>query len=69
LACKVEVGGRLGDRKIADESPKGDGYGKAALLLAPHMMLRPVTLDGVPIVGETLTVGAPFNSRSKIGFQ
>ena len=56
LACTVGAGGALADCAVAQEDPAGEGYGAAALALAPKFTVGPWSLDGQPTAGAKLRV-------------
>jgi TonB family protein len=60
LDCRVAVVGRLKDCRVHQETPEGTGFGEAALELAPLIVARPGTLDGVPIADELVRVPIAF---------
>ncbi|AZS19474.1 TonB family protein [Caulobacter sp. FWC26] len=41
MVCTVKADGRLSDCRIAAEAPKGEGFGQAALRLAPKFRMIP----------------------------
>lgn len=56
IQCKVSRTGALGDCKVVAEAPAGVGFGRAALLIAPHFKMKPMSLDGAPVEGGEVTV-------------
>jgi TonB family protein len=48
LACRVTAQGRLADCSVLDEAPAGQGFGDAALKLAPQFQMQPMLRDGDP---------------------
>lgn len=48
LACDVSIYGELEACRVAEETPGEQGFGEAALSLAPAMVMRPVVKDGAP---------------------
>ncbi|HYG27558.1 MAG TPA: TonB family protein [Caulobacteraceae bacterium] len=61
ITCKVNAESRLEDCKVASEQPAGQGFGEAALKLAPKFKLRK-TIDGQPVtVGTEVTAPIKFD--------
>jgi len=58
ISCTVTVQGTLRACQIVSESPKGVGFGGAAVTLSRQFLMRPAVKDGIPI--ET-TVSIPIN--------
>ena len=67
MHCKVSVLGLLENCEIVSESPADFGFGAAALKLAPYFVIRPRTVDGVPVGGWSTTVPIRFNSGPPSG--
>ena len=70
LSCEVSVEGTLQRCRVVDETPRGLGYGHAALALAPQFLLKPKTVDGKPVAGGVVRptivfkTGGPTGGRS-----
>lgn len=60
LHCQVAVSGRLEACDVRDESPKGLGFGKAALELGRIFLMRPQTRDGTPASGGQVNIPIAF---------
>lgn len=58
IACQVSVQGALYDCRVEEETPKGMGFGTAAIVLTPQFLMKPATRDGVPVVSS---VRMPIN--------
>jgi TonB family protein len=58
--CKVVEDGTLTDCHVLEDSPPGDGFGEAALKLAPLFKMRPMTKDGHPVSGGTVRIPLRF---------
>ncbi|HVI34391.1 energy transducer TonB [Phenylobacterium sp.] len=58
IACKVSIQGVLFDCKVDEETPKGSGFGVAALSMTPQLLMKPATKDGKPVIGD---VRIPLN--------
>lgn len=53
IACYVRADGALRDCVVQSEDPPGNGFGEAALQMAPLFKMRPATSDGQPIESPT----------------
>lgn len=58
IKCKVNVQGGLFDCLVVQESPAGAGFGGAALIMTPQLLMRPAQRNGQPVVSE---VTIPIN--------
>jgi TonB family protein len=58
--CHVVEDGTLADCHVLEDSPPGDGFGEAALKLAPLFKMRPMTKDGQPVAGGTVRIPIRF---------
>lgn len=60
--CIVNDAGALTGCKVTSETPKGYGFGEAALSLSNYFTMSPRTVDGVPdsIGGAAVNIGIPF---------
>lgn len=56
LACVVVQGGGVTDCRVDQEMPAGQGFGTAAISLAPHFKLTTWTAEGLPTVGGTIII-------------
>jgi TonB family protein len=56
LVCDVAAGGALGGCAVDREEPGGQGYGEAALALAPKIRVALWSLEGEPTVGAKVRV-------------
>jgi TonB family protein len=64
IKCWVRTNGLLRDCEILDETPKGFGFGGAALSLAPFFLMKPALNRGQPVESEvTIPVNFPDVER------
>ena len=61
IACEIAPQGTLEACKVISESPSGEGFGAAALLLAPSFAMKPGVKDGKPVRS---TVRIPINFKT-----
>ena len=59
MSCEIAANGALRDCKVVSEDPPGQGWGLAALALAPQFLMHPPTKDGKPVAGGTVRI--PIN--------
>jgi TonB family protein len=52
IRCWVQLSGLLRSCTVINESPPGLGFGSAALVLAPTMLMKPATRQGQPVESE-----------------
>jgi protein TonB len=60
LLCTVGVNGQVRDCTVAEETPKGDGFGAAALKLSRWFRIRPKTENGEAVDGALVRVPIQF---------
>ena len=60
LRCLVKSDGALADCAVIGEFPVGQGFGAAALTLAPAFQMRATTRDGTPAIGRSVRVPIAF---------
>ncbi|HVI34390.1 hypothetical protein [Phenylobacterium sp.] len=56
LICTAQPGGALADCAVDREEPAGQGYGQAALALAPKFRVAAWSTDGQPTYGQKVRV-------------
>lgn len=66
ISCQVNAQGLLEQCKVESESPAGEGFGAAALLLAPSFKMKPKTVDGRPVGGAMITIPINYNATGPI---
>lgn len=62
LACTVLATGALADCSVAEETPAGWGFGKAALGLTRRFRLSPRLEDGSPVGGALIRIPIRFSA-------
>lgn len=60
ISCGVRKTGRLAACTVADEWPRGLGFGAAALQMSTQFKMRPQTVDGVPTDGGEVRIPLRF---------
>jgi TonB family protein len=60
IRCRVENTGALSACRIVRETPKGLGFGKATLQMAPLFRMKPKTVSGKPVAGALVTIPVKF---------
>lgn len=61
LMCDVAASGAVGNCSVIDESPKGRGFGAAALAGSRFFKMNPKTIDGKPFEGAKVRIPIIFN--------
>lgn len=64
LSCTVTVQGALRACQVVEETPKGGGFGGAALALSPQFMMKPALTGGAP-VEATVRIPIAFPTPDK----
>jgi TonB family protein len=60
MRCRVGKTGALSACMIVSEAPKGIGFGKATLQMAPLFRMKPKTVSGKPVGGALVTIPVKF---------
>ena len=61
MQCKVAREGTLYACTVISESPPNEGFGEAALKLAPYFEMTPQMEDGRPVAGGVVRIPVVFN--------
>jgi protein TonB len=61
LLCEVLASGAVGSCDVTDETPKGYGFGQAALAMTRYFKLSPRTVDGVSVAGSKVRIPIVFS--------
>lgn len=65
LVCDVVAGGWLSGCVVDQEAPAGQGYGTAAVKLAPKIRIGLLAADGTPLVGAKVRVPLRYELTPK----
>ena len=60
IGCGVAADGKLTGCRILSESPKGAGFGAAAMALSARFQMKPMSKDGKPVAGGVVRIPIRF---------
>ena len=60
IVCVVSTRGLLEKCAVRAESPVGHGFGAAGLAMSSVFLMRPMTVDGLPVGGASVTIPIHF---------
>jgi TonB family protein len=60
INCAVNAQGDAVDCTVVEETPLGQGFGRAALKLTPFFKMKPQMIDGVPMGGARVNIPIRF---------
>jgi TonB family protein len=60
MQCRVGQSGTLSGCAILRETPRGLGFGKAVLEMAPLFQMKPMSKDGKPVAGGIVRIPVKF---------
>ena len=63
VKCEVGVDGGLSGCSVAQETPPDQGFGQAALKLTASIVMKPMTVDGVPQPGAIVRLPVVFGDN------
>ncbi len=64
IQCIVSTRGLLEKCVLDEESPAGHGFGTSALAMSSTFLMRPMTVDGLPVGGARVTIPINFEGAS-----
>jgi TonB family protein len=60
IVCVVSTRGSMEKCAVAEETPLGHGFGVAALAMSSIFVMRPMTVDGLPVGGASVSIPIHF---------
>lgn len=66
ISCGVNAEGLLIDCSVYEETPPGEGFGEAALKMAPLFKMSPQTPNGQSVAGGSVRIPLRFSIDSRI---
>jgi TonB family protein len=67
MECVVSTRGLLDKCQVTKEDPAGSGAGAAALAMSATFLMRPMTVDGLPVGGAQVVIPIGFIGQSSGG--
>jgi TonB family protein len=67
MRCRVGKAGALSACAIAREAPRGFGFGKATLQMAPLFQMKPKSVGGRPVAGAMVSIPVMFKLAGDAG--
>jgi hypothetical protein len=66
ITCVVSTRGLLERCSLYSENPQGHGFGAAALAMSSVFLMRPMTRDGLPVGGASVSIPIHFEAAPNV---